>query len=230
MVSLLTLTSPVGKLGYYIPWSVSGAAIAAVGAGLLSTLTPTTSRAAWAGYQILVGIGRGCATQAVRPNSRFFFFFKGFKPLTVQLLQPMLAVQNGIAPDDLSTGMAILTFCQTFGGSVFLAVANVIFSEGLKSQIPRYAPNVHPDVVIAAGATGFRQTVAGDDLVGVLKGYSRAVGWAFYLVAALCVVSFASGWGMGWVDLRKKKGDGDAKGSGGGKVKDEEKGEASASV
>ncbi|OJJ56203.1 hypothetical protein ASPSYDRAFT_34192 [Aspergillus sydowii CBS 593.65] len=197
----------IGKLGYYIPWSVSGAAIAAVGAGLLSTLTPTTSTAAWAGYQILVGIGRGCATQA-----------------------PMLAVQNGIAPDDLSTGMAILTFCQTFGGSVFLAVANVIFSEGLKSQIPRYAPNVHPDVVIAAGATGFRQTVAGDDLVGVLKGYSRAVGWAFYLVAALCVVSFASGWGMGWVDLRKKKGDGDAKGSGGGKIKDEEKGEASASV
>ncbi|BCS17397.1 MDR family MFS transporter [Aspergillus puulaauensis] len=194
----------IGKLGYYIPWSVGGAVIAAVGAGLLSTLTPRTSTAAWAGFQILVGLGRGCATQA-----------------------PMLAVQNGIAPDDLSTGMAILTFCQTFGGSVFLAVANVIFSEGLKSQIPRYAPNVHPDVVIAAGATGFRQTVSGDDLQGVLKGYARAVGWVFYLVAALCVVTFASGWGMGWVDLRKKKGDGDVKASDNGKVKDEEKGEAS---
>lgn len=138
----------------------------------------------------------------------------------------MLAVQNGIAPDDLSTGMAILTFCQTFGGSVFLAVANVIFSEGLKSQIPRYAPNVHPDVVIAAGATGFRETVSGEDLEGVLKGYSRAVGWTFYLVAALCVVSFASAWGMGWVDLRKKGGD-SGKGGQSGKVKDEEKGEAS---
>jgi hypothetical protein len=79
--------------------------------------------------------------------------------------------------------MAILTFSQTFGGSVFLAVASVIFSEGLKSQIPRYAPGVNPQQVIAAGATGFRDIVRGEDLKGVLRGCARAINWVFYLVS-----------------------------------------------
>ncbi|KAL2816420.1 major facilitator superfamily domain-containing protein [Aspergillus cavernicola] len=175
----------VGKLGYYLPWAIGGSSLAAIGSGLLGTLSPTTSTAAWAGYQVLVGFGRGAATQI-----------------------PMIAVQNYLSPDDMSTGMAILTFGQTFGGSVFLAIANVIFSEGLKDQIPRYAPNVAPDDVIGAGATGFRDIVSEADLEGVLKGYSNAVDWVFYLVAGICVMQFCTSWGMGWIDIRKgKKGD-----------------------
>ncbi|KAL3447242.1 major facilitator superfamily domain-containing protein [Aspergillus insuetus] len=172
----------IGKLGYYIPWAVGGAVFCAVGAGLLSTLSPTTVTAAWAGYQIILGLGRGSSTQA-----------------------PMLAVQSNISPDDVSTAMAILTFSQTFGGSIFLAIANVIFTAGLRDQIPRYAPNVNPEDVIASGATGFRDVIAAEDLAGVLRGYSKAVDWTMYLAAALCVVQFASSWGLGWKDVRKKK-------------------------
>ncbi|KAL3486545.1 major facilitator superfamily domain-containing protein [Aspergillus germanicus] len=172
----------IGKLGYYIPWAVGGAVFCAVGAGLLGMLSPTTVTAAWAGYQIILGLGRGSSTQA-----------------------PMLAVQSNISPDDVSTAMAILTFSQTFGGSIFLAIANVIFTAGLRDQIPRYAPNVNPEDVIASGATGFRDVIAAEDLAGVLRGYAKAVDWTMYLAAALCVVQFASSWGLGWKDVRKKK-------------------------
>ncbi|KAL4865430.1 hypothetical protein BDV12DRAFT_200170 [Aspergillus spectabilis] len=194
----------IGKLGYYLPWALVGAVFCAIASGLLSMLTPTTSTAAWAGYQFLLGLGRGMATQP-----------------------PMLAVQTGISPDDVSTAMAILTFSQTFGGSVFLAIASVIFTEGLKDQIPRFAPSIDANEVIAAGATGFRDIVSGDELQGVLRGYAKAVGWVFYLVAGLCVLQFAASWGMGWVDLRKKKTqtEDQAVGQKEGKVKDEEKGE-----
>ncbi|KAL2817541.1 major facilitator superfamily domain-containing protein [Aspergillus granulosus] len=171
-----------GKLGYYLPWAVVGAAFCAVAAGLLSTLSPTTVTAAWAGYQIIMGLGRGAATQP-----------------------PMLAVQNNISPDDVSTAMAILTFSQTFGGSIFLAIANVIFSAGLRDQIPRYAPNVNPEDVIAAGATGFREIVAPEDLEGVLRGYAKSIDWVMYLTVGLCVAQFMSSWGMGWKDVRKKQ-------------------------
>ncbi|KAL4808102.1 major facilitator superfamily domain-containing protein [Aspergillus unguis] len=195
------VSTPVQKIGFYTPFSLVGSALTAIGGGLMSMLTPTTSTAAWAGYQVLMGLGRGMATQA-----------------------PMLAVQHGINPDDISTAMAILTFFQTFGGSVFLALGSVIFSQGLKSQIPRFAPAVDPNDVVAAGATGFRDIIApGEDLQGVLKAYARSIGWVFYLVAALAVAQWAFSWGLGFVDVRKKEG---SKKEDERKVKDEEKGDA----
>ncbi|KAL4816742.1 major facilitator superfamily domain-containing protein [Aspergillus spinulosporus] len=194
----------IGRLGYYLPFAIIGTVLSAVGSGLFSMVSPTTPTVAWAAYQIIIGLGRGASTQ---PS--------------------LLAVQNGVAPDDLSTAMAILTFSQTFGGSVFLAVASVIFSEGLKSQIPRYAPGVNPQQIIAAGATGFRDIVGGEDLEGVLKGYAKAINWVFYLVVALSVVQFGVSWGIGWVDIRPKaKGETKKNGEEDGNVIDEEKGVA----
>lgn len=38
-----------------------------IGSGLLSNLTPDTSVPDWAGYQSLVGFGRGAATPVVSP-------------------------------------------------------------------------------------------------------------------------------------------------------------------
>ncbi|KAL5000008.1 major facilitator superfamily domain-containing protein [Aspergillus recurvatus] len=172
----------IGRLGYYLPFAIIGAVLSAVGSGLFSLLSPTTPTAAWAAYQVILGLGRGASTQPT-----------------------LLAVQNGVAPDDLSTAMAILTFSQTFGGSVFLAVASVIFSEGLKAQIPRYAPDVDLQQVIAAGATGFRDVVPDEDLGGVLSGYSGAIDWVFYLVAGLAVAQFVASCGIGWVDIRPKE-------------------------
>lgn len=64
----------VGKVGYYLPWSVFGSVLVTIGNGLLTTLSPTTSTGRWIGYQILVGFGRGACMQVVRlshPPSSF---------------------------------------------------------------------------------------------------------------------------------------------------------------
>lgn len=55
----------VGKLGYYLPVSLAGAVLIAIGNGLLSTFDPNTSTGKWIGYQILVGAGQGGALQMV---------------------------------------------------------------------------------------------------------------------------------------------------------------------
>jgi hypothetical protein len=55
----------VGKLGYYLPWSLGSAVVVAVAAGLISTFKPNTTTATWVGYQFLGGIGRGCGLQMV---------------------------------------------------------------------------------------------------------------------------------------------------------------------
>ncbi|KAJ5709837.1 hypothetical protein N7493_009429 [Penicillium malachiteum] len=170
------------KLGYYLPWGVLGAILNAVANGLLSTLSPTTSVPTWAGYESLVGFGRGAISQI-----------------------PMIAIQNAVKGDDVSTAMAMMTCAQTFGGSIFLAVAEVIFAQGLKNGIPEYAPSVSAEVVIQAGATGFRQVVSAQDLPGVLMAYAKSVDQVFYLNVALSCVQFFFAWGVGWRSVKGKE-------------------------
>ena len=56
----------MGRLGSYLPWAIAGGVLTSIGNGLLGTFTPTASTAAWIGFQIIIGIGRGCGTQMVR--------------------------------------------------------------------------------------------------------------------------------------------------------------------
>ncbi|KDN62611.1 putative major facilitator superfamily transporter [Colletotrichum sublineola] len=180
----------VGRMGYYLPWVVFGSIVSTIGNGLISTWTPHTSSAAWIGYQVLLGAGRGSMMQM---NS-----------LVPSPAQPIIAVQAASAPSRLPVAMATVIFLQTFGGAIFVTVASVIFSEGLGTNLAKYAPSVDAETILAAGGTGFRKVVSQDDLPGVLTAYARSIGEVFYLLVALGGVSFALAWGMGWVDIRKK--------------------------
>ncbi|KAJ5157256.1 major facilitator superfamily domain-containing protein [Penicillium canariense] len=172
----------IGKMGYYLPWAVACGVLSSIGNGLLSTLAQNTSTGKWVGYQIIAGAGRGAGFQT-----------------------PLIAVQNTLPPSQISVGMSILMFAQTLSGAIFLTFADVIFSTGLKSTIPKDAPNVNPQVVIAAGATGIRDVVSNQDLPGVLKAYAKSVDHGFYMSAALGVCCLIFAFGMGWEDVRKKK-------------------------
>jgi hypothetical protein len=55
----------VEAFGYYLPWVVSGAAISAIGYGLFSLLSATTTTAQWIGYQVLYGVGGGSMAAGV---------------------------------------------------------------------------------------------------------------------------------------------------------------------
>jgi hypothetical protein len=58
-------TSIVGKMGYYLSWSVASAVIVATASGLIATFTPHSATVKWVMYQLLAGIGRGCGLQMV---------------------------------------------------------------------------------------------------------------------------------------------------------------------
>ncbi|KAJ5672711.1 MFS general substrate transporter [Penicillium longicatenatum] len=82
----------VTRLGYYLPSAVTGTVLSAIGSGLMSLFTPHTSTATWIGYQIIAGVGRGCAVQ-----------------------MPLIAVQNNIPPSKIATfgGALWLSFAST---------------------------------------------------------------------------------------------------------------------
>ncbi|KAF3054874.1 putative HC-toxin efflux carrier TOXA [Daldinia childiae] len=171
----------VGRVGYYLPFSLIGAVMVTIANGILSTLSPTTSTGEWIGYQIIHGVGRGLGMQ-----------------------MPILAVQNTLPPAQISIAMAFLMFSQNFGGALFLSFAETIFSNSLKTLIPEYAPSVDPETIINAGATGFRSIISSAEIANVLVAYSKSIDRVFYMTAGMGVLCFVFSWGTGWKDIRKK--------------------------
>ena len=105
----------------------------------------------------------------------------------------------------VAIAMSLIMFSQTFGGAVFPSLAETTFSNSLRSELPRYAPSINPEAVIAAGATVIREVVTKNELAGVLITYSKSVDRVFYLTAGAAVICFWFAWGMGWRDIRMKK-------------------------
>ena len=118
--------------------------------------------------------------------------------------QPIIAVQNAVAPAQIPLAMSLVIFSQSFAGALFLSFSDTIFSNSLKTLIPIYAPSVSAQTIIDAGATGFQNEVSGANLAGVLIAYAKSIDRVFYLTAGMGVGCFVFAWGMGWKDIRKK--------------------------
>jgi hypothetical protein len=99
--------------------------------------------------------------------------------------------------------MAILVFAQLFGGSLFISLSEVLFTNGLRSGLDQYAPGVNSTAVIEAGAAAFREVVTADQLPGVLKAYSTGVDHSLYLATGSVAVALVFCWGMGWQKIKK---------------------------
>ncbi|KAF2717802.1 efflux pump [Polychaeton citri CBS 116435] len=171
----------VGRLGYYLPFGVTSGVLLTIANGLLSMLMPTTPTARWIGFQILHGVGRGLGLQI-----------------------PLLAVQHNCAKNELSVLTALVVFSQQFGGSVFLSLAQVIFSSELRRSLTIHAPTANASAIIATGATSIRKIVPAASLPGVLLSYSNAVDQVMYLATGAAGGALIFALGMGWTDIRKK--------------------------
>ncbi|KAH8732612.1 major facilitator superfamily domain-containing protein [Phaeosphaeriaceae sp. PMI808] len=173
----------VSKIGYVIPVAIFSTVLLSIGTGLYSLLQPGSSSAKWIIFQILGGVGFGAGLQL-----------------------PVVAVQVAMNGEELASSIAFVIFSQAFGPTIAMTLYNIIFLKSMKSQVSRYAPNVSPTAIINAGATGFRSFVSPVDLPGVLKAYANSIGRVFYLAAALSAACGIFLCGMGWHDLRAKKG------------------------
>ncbi|KAL4905585.1 hypothetical protein BDW74DRAFT_167766 [Aspergillus multicolor] len=175
----------VGRLGYYLPFSLLGASLTTTGTALLTTLTPTTSTARWVSFQVLQGIGRG---------------------LSIQM--PLHAVTHDAPAGTHSIATGLVVLSQNLGGAVFLSLCQVVFSTGLNNGLGQYAPGVDAVVVEAAGASGVRDVVGRDSgvLDGVLRAYNGAIMNVMYVATAAAAGSLVFACGMGWVNVNGKKG------------------------
>ena len=154
------------KTGYYVPPMVLSAILSPSGAGMLSTISPSSGHSAWIGYQILYGFGIG----------------SGFQTST-------LPAQYVLPRADVPLGMALTFFMQQLGGTVFLAVSQNIFASILVKSLSGVA-GLNAATIVNTGATDLRTVVTANHFKTVINAYSHAVTRVYLLTAVVsaCMV------------------------------------------
>ncbi|KAL1854698.1 hypothetical protein Plec18170_004789 [Paecilomyces lecythidis] len=117
---------------------------------------------------------------------------------------PITAIQNLLPAQDVAIASSLVFFFQYLGGAIFLAVGETIFTNGLRASLETYAPNVHAQTIINAGASAVRSAAPEADLPSVLFAYNRALVHTFYLALGGSTASFLTSFGMGWKRIPRK--------------------------
>ncbi|KAF5133483.1 Rubrofusarin-specific efflux pump aurT [Metarhizium anisopliae] len=169
------------RIGYYTPFMIASPCIAAVGEGLLTTLTPEAGSNRWIGFQFLTGFGVGLGMQSVG-----------------------LAVQATLPREDVSTGIAITFFAQQLGGAVFVSVGQTILSTLLVEQLSG-VPGLDPMSIVKTGATELRHVVPSQFFGRVVDAYNVAITRIFYCALALALAQLVSALFVEWRSIKKSK-------------------------
>jgi hypothetical protein len=158
-----------------------GPLVATIAAGLIYTLSPTSSSGAWIGYQTLGGIGVGLCFQA-----------------------PIMAGQALAKNDDISTTTALLMFFQTLGGALAVSAGQAAFSNELIKSLIKNVPDADPAMVLARGAIDIRKIFPESQVPGIIQAYMNGLKVSFILVIALLACSTLVGLATPWINIKTR--------------------------
>jgi len=172
----------VSRVGYYTQFIYLSVVFMSVGAGLLTTLTPSSGHSYWIGYQAILGMGVGMGMQ-----------------------QSNLAVQTCLPDKDVPIGTAVIFFFQTLGGALFMSVGQNTFLSKFISHLG-HVPHINPAIIGSTGATAIRLAVPKALLPQVLAAYDYGVTHGPFLVSTITAcLSIIGAAGMEWRSVKEKK-------------------------
>jgi hypothetical protein len=182
-VVIASIISGVGTtvVGYNAPFYYLATILMSVGAGLLTTFQVDTGKAEWIGYQIIYGLGVGFGIQQA--------------VITVQVVLPL---------KDVPVGTALTMFMQTFGGAMFISVAQNVFDNTLLKGIRTDAPRVNPDIILHIGATDLRQAFPAALIHGIQVAYNRALTQTWYIAVAMACLTVVATLTVEWRSVKGK--------------------------
>lgn len=174
----------VSKNGYFTPPAITGLAIGTAGCGLLSMLHVSTPSSNWIGYQILVSAGLGMAVQ-----------------------QGFVAVQTVLPLEQVSIGTAAVVASQSFGGAIFISVANTIFQTTLLGHIGKspLLSGLDTSTLTSTGITEFRSMVTSEQLQVLLEFYNISLRNVFITCIPLVGLAFLTSLGLEWRSVKTKQ-------------------------
>ncbi|EFR05468.1 SGE1 [Nannizzia gypsea CBS 118893] len=169
----------VTAIGYYAPFMIACCVLSSVGAGLLTTFQTNTGHAKWIGYQVIYGIGLGMGMQ-----------------------QGSVACQTVLSKSDVPIGSSLIFFAQQLGGTIFIAVAQNIFSNELTSGL-HHISGLDAGMLAQVGATTIRDLVKDPNtLRQVLEVYNDAVVKTYYIALATSCVAILGALTIEWKSVK----------------------------
>lgn len=168
----------VGKLGYYTPPAIVGDCIAIIGGALLYTLSDASSKAQYAGYQAVYGVGVGMA-----------------------LSSPNMAAQTVLPRDQVAIGISLLFFAQLLAPSILVPAAQTVLTSQLRRRLADI-PGLNAGVLSDGGATSIVDVdpaIRGD----VIHGYALALRRVFLVGLVIVCVSIFGSATLEWKSTRK---------------------------
>ena len=159
-------------------------ALFSIGAGLLTTLSITSSFRRNFGYQVLTGLGVGVG-------------FEG-GIIVVQTVLPLKRVPVAIS---------CVSFFMTLGGALFIPISQTLFQNGLLKGIEINAPQLDAHVFLQSGATEIRSLLASMSQQGaldiVLQAYVDGLKDTFWITAACAIAALVAACGLEWKSVKK---------------------------
>ncbi|KAJ0357446.1 hypothetical protein COL154_010145 [Colletotrichum chrysophilum] len=134
----------INGIGWFNPVFFSSVIFMSVGGGLISTFGVHTPTHTWIGYQIILGLGIGQGMQLAS-----------------------LGAQVSLEQKDVPTGVSLMFFAQSLGGSVLVCVGQAVFNESLTSRLSQF-PDLDVSRLAGQGVTHLRDIIPTDILEAVL--------------------------------------------------------------
>ncbi|CZT04106.1 related to aflatoxin efflux pump AFLT [Rhynchosporium agropyri] len=189
VISSIVTGGLITVIGYYVPIMLFCMALFSIGAGLITTFSIHTPFAQWFGYQVLCGAGIGVGFQG-----------------------GIVVVQTVLPLSDVPVATACVSFFQTLGGALFIAVAQTLFQNGLLSGIQKYEPQLPAQRFLRSGATQIREILKElnqeQALDGVLRAYVDGLRGTFWITAACAIAAFFCCLGLQWKSVKDGHGQG----------------------
>ncbi|KAA8648390.1 hypothetical protein EYZ11_007499 [Aspergillus tanneri] len=168
--------------GYYAPFMLFASIIMPIAAGLITTFKINTSFAQLIIYTAFSGLAYGIG-------------FSG----------PQNAVQTVLPADDVPLGTSVMLFAQSFGPTVAVAIAQVLFVNQLSTNLSGLVPRLSRTNVENIGLTQIVTSVPPAKSSEVLVAIDKSLIQTWYLVVGLACATMVGSLLIEWRSVRSRR-------------------------
>ncbi|KAI5476002.1 Major facilitator transporter-like protein [Pseudohyphozyma bogoriensis] len=176
----------VARLGRYWPFLIFAPIPICLGSGLMYTVDQYSSSAKLIGYQILLGVGVGCALQ-----------------------NALLAIQAEFqeTPALIAQATGLVSFGQFLGGVVALGAGEAAFSTQLGKNLEKYAPQASASLIeiVKESPTLIRSQAPVDQLSSILTAYVKSLQIVFVIVVPVGALGLGATMFISNLSIKKPK-------------------------
>ncbi|KAJ5881103.1 uncharacterized protein N7473_012156 [Penicillium subrubescens] len=168
--------------GYYAPFMIFGSICMPIAAGLMTTYSPDISLAKIIFYSGFAGFGGGIGFQGSQT-----------------------AVQATLSAADVNLGIGVILFGQSMGPAVFIAIAQVIFTNELSSSLRDIVPGLTPADIAYHGLGDIKKIVPVQRWDEAVIGIDRSLVRTWYLTVALACTTIVGSLLIEWRSVKQKQ-------------------------